>query len=105
RVDNDGYEKLGERDVFVLRKSVFSSYNRKPVPAGKDATPVQTRTMEVTQVSGDPKPPQTFALSYNEPGTHVYINDENGKQTSYIVQDDGTLLDPRRRPRRSPTTR
>ena len=105
RVDNEGYEKLGERDVFVLRKSVFASYNRKPVPAGKTAEPVQTRTIEVTQISGDPMPPETFALSYNEPGAHVYINDEKGQQTSYIVQEDGTLLDYRRRPPRKPTTR
>ena len=106
RTTNDGFEKLGDRDVFILRRSLFESYNRKPIPAGKVATPVQTRTMEVTQVSGDPKPPETFALAYNQPGTHVYINDEKGKQTSYVVQEDGTLLDSRRaRARRTPTTK
>ena len=46
-----------------------------------------------------------FALSYNEPGAHVYINDAKGEQTTYIVQEDGTLLDYRRRPRRKPATR
>ena len=106
RTTNDGFEKLGDRDVFILRRSLFESYNRKPVPAGNVATPVQTRTTEVTQVSGDPKPPETFALAYNQPGTHVYINDEKGKQTSYVVQEDGTLVDnSRRRPRNRPTTK
>jgi hypothetical protein len=96
RIDNEGYEKLADRDVFVLRKSVFGSYNRKPLPAGKIAEPVQTRTTEVTQVSTAPKPPETFTIAYNAPGTHVYINDEKGKQTAFVVQEDGTLIDLRR---------
>ena len=106
RADNAGYEKLGDRDVYVLRKSVTENYSRKPLPAGKVAVPVQTHTIEVTQVNGDPKPPETFALAYNEPGAHVYVNDEKGRQTGFIVQEDGTLADAnRRRPRRNPTTK
>jgi hypothetical protein len=107
RTDNAGYEKLAERDLYVLRKSVTENYNRKPLPAGKVAAPVQTQTIEVTQVNGDPRPPETFALAYNEPGAHVYINDEKGRQTSFVVQEDGTLMDSNRarRARRNATTR
>jgi hypothetical protein len=101
RVDLDGHEKLDDRAVFVPRTIVSQSYSRKPVPRGQTAAPVQTRTMEVTHVNLDPRPDSTFALAYDTPGTIVSINDDNGRQTSYIVKDDSTLddLSRRRRPR------
>ena len=100
RADLGGHEKLADdRDVFIPRTIVTQDYNRKPVPAGQVPSPVQTRTTEVTQVSGDARPDSTFALAYDAPGTRVHINDEKGRQTGYIVQEDGTLLDARRRPR------
>ena len=107
RTDLTGHEKLADdRDVFVPRTIVTENYSRKPLPPGQTAKAVQTRTTEITQASGDAKPDATFALAYDTPGTHVYVNDEKGKQTGYVVQEDGTLIDERRwRPGRKSTTR
>jgi hypothetical protein len=105
RTDLGGHEKLADdRNVFVPRRIVAQYYSREPVPAGQVAKPVQTRTTEVTQVSGDAKPEQTFTLTYDTPGTRVYVNDDRGKQSAFVVQEDGTLIDARRwRPgRRTP---
>jgi len=97
RTDLDGHERLADdRDVFVPRKIETQYYSRKPLPAEQVAQPVQTRTSEVTQVSGDAKPDETFTLAYDTPGTRVYVNDEQGKQSALVVQEDGTLIDARR---------
>ena len=95
------FEKLEGRDVHVPRKIVLESYNHDPVPPGVEPVPVQTRTTTVDAIDIKPKPPATFAIAYNEPGTNVYVNDDQNKQKRFVVKADGTLGEPerRRRPR------
>ena len=96
-IDCEQFQPLNGRDLILPRKCILREYEVWNLPGTHFPDPTVSRTYEITDLKFDPIAQERFSLSYTAPGSEIHETlDADDTQSWGVIQEDGTLRDPRR---------